>query len=82
MPDESLPDAEWTADKVVKFIEDFENDRAPIYSVEEYNTGFQILIDSGLAFQLGRQYSDEASRLIDDKQCTPPRRIFCIGCID
>lgn len=73
----------WTSERVVKFIEKFEQGDVWLPAgAEEYAQGFQILIDSGLAFQLGRRFSDEASLLIDEKRCTPPHKIFCIGCQD
>lgn len=72
----------WTADKIVEFIDVFERGHLSNLTDTEYNEAFQIMIDGGLAFQLGRKFSDEASRLIDLKRCTPPHKIFCIGCID
>lgn len=73
----------WTADKIVEFIEAFERgETSQLVTTADYNEAFQIMIDGGLAFQLGRKFSDEASRLIDLKRCTPPHKIFCIGCID
>lgn len=74
----------WTAEDVISFIEIVERDGIPTVPSRpiHWNKGFQILIDGGLAFQLGRKFTDEASRLIDEGRCTPPHKIFCVGCID
>lgn len=75
---------EWTAENVVSFIESMERDGFPVGETVPiyYHEAFQIMIDSGLAFKLGRKWASEASRLIDEKRCTPPHKIFCIGCQD
>lgn len=73
---------EWTPDRIVNFIAGVEASGIDLNAPQQYVEAFQILINSGLAFQLGRVFSDEASRLIDLKLCTPPHKIFCIGCID